>query len=44
ARTPLAAARARPPAARATLPLSATQLSRGGRVSATEYVRGGWGS
>ncbi|MFE4410627.1 nicotinate phosphoribosyltransferase [Streptomyces sp. NPDC056821] len=44
AREPLDAARDRHAAARANLPLSATQLSRGEPVLPTEYVRTGSGS
>ncbi|MGW5125587.1 nicotinate phosphoribosyltransferase [Streptomyces sp. NPDC004069] len=44
AREPLDAARDRHTAARANLPLSATQLSRGEPVLPTEYVHGGSGS
>lgn len=44
AREPLDAARDRHAAARANLPLSATQLSRGEPVLPTEYVHGGSGS
>ncbi|MFE9169594.1 nicotinate phosphoribosyltransferase [Streptomyces kebangsaanensis] len=44
AREPLDAARDRHAAARADLPLSATQLSRGEPVLPTEYVHGGSGS
>ncbi|MGX4691943.1 nicotinate phosphoribosyltransferase [Streptomyces sp. JNUCC 63] len=44
AREPLDAARDRHAAARAGLPLSATQLSRGEPVLPTEYVHGGSGS
>ncbi|MEU9342882.1 nicotinate phosphoribosyltransferase [Streptomyces sp. NPDC048278] len=44
AREPLDAARARHQAARANLPLSATQLSRGEPVIPTEYVQGRSGS
>ncbi|MET8447018.1 nicotinate phosphoribosyltransferase [Streptomyces sp. NPDC005209] len=44
AREPLDAARDRHAAARADLPLSATQLSRGEPVLATEYVQGRSGS
>ncbi|MEV5848173.1 nicotinate phosphoribosyltransferase [Streptomyces sp. NPDC051985] len=44
AREPLDAARGRHAAARANLPLSATQLSRGEPVIPTEYVRGRSGS
>ncbi|MFF7470523.1 nicotinate phosphoribosyltransferase [Streptomyces sp. NPDC008092] len=44
AREPLDAARARHAAARANLPLSATQLSRGEPVIPTEYVQGRSGS
>ncbi|CAM5493540.1 nicotinate phosphoribosyltransferase [Streptomyces sp. BK208] len=44
AREPLDAARDRHAAARANLPLSATQLSRGEPVIPTEYVHGGSGS
>ncbi|MFE0802291.1 nicotinate phosphoribosyltransferase [Streptomyces sp. NPDC058812] len=44
AREPLDTARDRHAAARANLPLSATQLSRGEPVIPTEYVHGGSGS
>jgi nicotinate phosphoribosyltransferase len=44
AREPLDAARDRHAAARANLPLSATQLSRGEPVIPTEYLHGGSGS
>ncbi|MDG9721706.1 MULTISPECIES: nicotinate phosphoribosyltransferase [unclassified Streptomyces] len=44
AREPLDAARDRHAAARANLPLSATQLSRGEPVIPTEYAHGGSGS
>ncbi|MFF4759085.1 nicotinate phosphoribosyltransferase [Streptomyces sp. NPDC001292] len=44
AREPLDAARERHAGARANLPLSATQLSRGEPVLPTEYVHGGSGS
>ncbi len=44
AREPLDAVRDRHAAARAGLPMSATQLSRGEPVLPTEYLHGGSGS